>query len=152
MSGFGPINGFRLLLCCSTQEQAPFMAFAAVLADFSFVAFGVLQYTEQGLVLLVVCQGATRSERLSLKMLRRSGRSGAQKRSTFMAFAAILPSFSFVAFALVQYTEQGRVLLVVCQCATRSAWLSLKVLFPSGPSRAPKGGKESAPSPGWRWR
>ena len=49
------------------------MAFAAVLADFSFVAFGVLQYTEQGLVLLVVCQGATRSARLSLKMLRKAG-------------------------------------------------------------------------------
>ena len=48
------------------------MAFAAVLAAFSFVAFGLLQYTEQGLVLLVACQGATRSARLFLKMLRQA--------------------------------------------------------------------------------
>ena len=84
------------------------MAFAAVLAAFSFVAFGVLQYTEQGLVLLVVCQGATRSARLSLKMLRPSGHLGAQKQSTFMAFASIFPSFSFVAFALVQCGAAGK--------------------------------------------
>ena len=77
---------------------------------------------------------------------------GRARQSTFMAFAAILASFSFVAFALLQSSEQGRVLFVGCQWTTRNAWLSLKVLLPGGPSRAPKGGKARTPSPGWRWR
>ena len=128
------------------------MAFAAVLADFSFVAFGVLQYTEQGLVLLVVCQGATRSERLSLKMLRRSGRSGAQKPSTFMAFAAILPSFSFLAFALVQYTEQGLFCLSCASGQREVHGCRLRCCFQAGLPARQKDGKESAPSHGWRWR